>query len=141
VIYLFPANKVKLQGKVFSKFGAVNWDKELLALEGEHVDNQTGEFDEEEITTMLMAAPALVENEDGEEAIMMMEANIMPIELEEISAERRLDDLGNPVAETICYIGLGFVSNFKLTIKAGWIIQPEISDHCVRYFLINYFVF
>ncbi|MCR4690278.1 MAG: Ig-like domain-containing protein [Lachnospiraceae bacterium] len=91
VIYLFPQNEIKTQGSAFHELGEVNWD-ELL-------NTQTGDYDEEEIASLLLGDPVAVTTEDGQQALMMVEANIAPLAIEEIAAEN--DDKGTSFSHTI----------------------------------------
>ncbi|MCR5418606.1 MAG: hypothetical protein K6E84_06795, partial [Lachnospiraceae bacterium] len=98
VIYFFPANKVKTQGRVFKKLDDLNWDKEFEELEkeknknkSEETDNQTIADDEE--TVMALCDPVPMETEDGDQVFAVVEANLMPIELEEVSSNADPEDL------------------------------------------------
>ncbi len=94
VLYIFPANRVKVDGKFLKKLDEINWDEELAEKDDnqEKTDPQTISEVYEDANVISLSDPQVVELEDGEQAIVVAEANVLPVALEELSAEGAPED-------------------------------------------------
>lgn len=90
VIYIIPKT-VKLSSRVgFDEWEDVDWDEELHP--------SSIDAGEETPQTVLLCEPEIVVNEDGEEALALVTANVVPLAIREVADEATVDEAAEPEA-------------------------------------------
>ena len=90
VIYIIPKT-VKLSSRVgFDEWEDVDWDEELHP--------SSIDAGEETPQTVLLCEPEIVVNEDGEEALALVTANVVPLAIREVTDEATVDEAAEPEA-------------------------------------------